>query len=222
MKSVWIQNHAEKDQFPAIVQIEAVYRRRNPHKLKNIQALVNITCRSSQQMLCGNWSNHTAECKALLEKHVGREAVLYAKVCKVCNGPGCFDETSSVDTLFQAYSCHVDLRSRPWKVLHKSSGMGTEQPTCLLADCPEFIEPAICFRNFTHLGRYETDVKPEEPGHEAPAETGSGVSVPSLFGIPSFDKKQDTNGKGQDESDEEEQRPEPEPPQKAEGECKTQ
>ncbi|CAK9113564.1 unnamed protein product [Durusdinium trenchii] len=177
-------------------QIEAVYRRRNPHKLKNIQAL--------------------------LEKHVGREAVLYAKVCKVCNGPGCFDETSSVDTLFQAYSCHVDLRSRPWKVLHKSSGMGTEQPTCLLADCPEFIEPAICFRNFTHLGRYETDVKPEEPGHEAPAETGSGVSVPSLFGIPSFDKKQDTNGKGQDESDEEEQRPEPEPPQKAEGECKTQ
>ncbi|CAK9020297.1 unnamed protein product [Durusdinium trenchii] len=136
MKSVWIQNHAEKDQFPAIVQIEAVYRRRNPHKLKNIQALVNITCRSSQQMLCGNWSNHTAECKA-------------------------------------------------WE-------------------------------------QYETDVKPEEPGHEAPAETGSGVSVPSLFGIPSFDKKQDTNGKGQDESDEEEQRPEPEPPQKAEGECKTQ
>ncbi|CAK9020312.1 unnamed protein product [Durusdinium trenchii] len=92
--------------------------------------------RSSQQMLCGNWSNHTAECKA-------------------------------------------------WE-------------------------------------QYETDVKPEEPGHEAPAETGSGVSVPSLFGIPSFDKKQDTNGKGQDESDEEEQRPEPEPPQKAEGECKTQ
>ncbi|CAK9020293.1 unnamed protein product [Durusdinium trenchii] len=113
-------------------------------------------------------------------------------------------------------------RQRSCPIRKSLQGMGTEQPTCLLADCPEFIEPAICFRNFTHLGRYETDVKPEEPGHEAPAETGSGVSVPSLFGIPSFDKKQDTNGKGQDESDEEEQRPEPEPPQKAEGECKTQ
>ncbi|CAK9020295.1 unnamed protein product [Durusdinium trenchii] len=124
-------------------QIEAVYRRRNPHKLKNIQAL--------------------------LEKHVGREAVLYAKVCKTYD-----------------------------------------------------LDPGKFYTSPQAWEQYETDVKPEEPGHEAPAETGSGVSVPSLFGIPSFDKKQDTNGKGQDESDEEEQRPEPEPPQKAEGECKTQ
>eukprot|EP00435_Cladocopium_sp_Y103_P072885 s15_g41.t1 len=132
-------------------QIEAVYARRNPHKLSNVQAL--------------------------LEKYSGREAILYAKVCKTYD-----------------------------------------------------LDPSKFYTDPQAWEQYETDVKPDEPGQDpepgagSDAATGSGVSVPSLFGISSFDqpvKKSQTCSDSDSDHGNSSQQPQ-EAPKAADGECKTQ
>eukprot|EP00439_Symbiodinium_sp_Y106_P044376 s7447_g5.t1 len=71
-------------------QIEAIYRRRNPHKLSNVEAL--------------------------LEKYKDKEAVLYAKVCKarslsrngIAAGPGAAD-AAIVNDMMMNHARFLDL-----------------------------------------------------------------------------------------------------------------
>ena len=66
--------------------------------------------------------------KALLEKYSGKEAILYAKVCKASKLP--------TRWMFQqiAWPALQDLRPEPQQVLYGSSGMGRELPACLALD----------------------------------------------------------------------------------------
>eukprot|EP00434_Breviolum_minutum_P003141 symbB.v1.2.002766.t1/scaffold141.1/size300911/17 len=130
-------------------QIEAVYTRRNPHKLGNVQAL--------------------------LEKYSGREAILYRKVC----------ETYQLD-------------------------------------------PSKFYTDPKAWEQYETDVQADESAaDETPAgdaasssdATGSGVSVPSLFGISSFDQPQPRQSGSDSDTENVDST---KPPAPKEGECKTQ
>lgn len=192
-------------------QVEAIYQRRNPQKLASVGTL--------------------------LEKYAGREALLYAKVCKT------YDlDPSKFYTDPKAWEMYdTDVREDPTAQdgtasperdeasASASGGSGVVVPKLFgnISASPEMAQESasvsggagVVVPSLFGVGSFDA---PKEPGQAvASVSSGAGVAVPSLFGIGSFDAPKASLPPGSDSEEEDAPQP-PRAPAPAPGECKTQ